>query len=181
MACALGASRCSVGRFQLAVSRTLPGARKQPYAVRNADDLMVATAGFGKSAITPIFTISSVDGTGLPLLRLFFNLMPARRKWAQLDTLPPEFLIDQYFNVPGVGLVVAGTLIRGVVQLNHQLLMGPNNQGKHGRTAKTGWPKQSARPPTAPEARPLGPGRPLWTREESPHRVGAGRGAAAAL
>ena len=24
-----------------------------------------------------------------------------------------------------------GTLIRGVVQLNHQLLMGPNNQGKH--------------------------------------------------
>jgi len=108
----------------------LPGARKQPYAVKNLDDLMVAVSGFGKSAITPMFSISSVDGTGVPLLRQFFNCMPARRKWAALDQLPPEFLIDQYFNVPGVGLVVAGTLIRGVVGLNHLLLMGPNNQGK---------------------------------------------------
>jgi hypothetical protein len=30
----------------------------------------------------------------------------------------------------GVGLVVAGTLLSGVVALNHSLLMGPNNQGK---------------------------------------------------
>ena len=32
--------------------------------------------------------------------------------------------------MPGVGLVVAGTLIRGVVGLNHLLLLGPNNQGR---------------------------------------------------
>ena len=108
----------------------LPGARKQPYAVRSLDDLVVACAGFGKSAITPIFTISCVSGVGVPLLRQFFNLMPTRRKWAELDSLPPEFLIDQYFNVPGVGLVVAGTLIRGVVGDQQLLLMGPNNQGK---------------------------------------------------
>jgi len=108
----------------------LPGARKQPYAVRSLDDLVLACAGFGKSAITPIFTISCVSGVGVPLLRQFFNLMPMRRKWLELDTLPPEFLIDQYFNVPGVGLVVAGTLIRGVVRDQQLLVMGPNNQGK---------------------------------------------------
>ena len=108
----------------------LPGARKQPYVVKSNDELMVAANGFGKSALCPIFCISSVDGTNVPLLRQFFNLMPSRRAWAAQDKLPTEFLIDQYFNVPGVGLVVAGTLLSGAVHVNHELLMGPNNQGK---------------------------------------------------
>jgi GTPase len=108
----------------------LPGARKQPYAVRGVEELMMAVRGFGKSAITPIFTISSVDGTNVPLLRQFFNLMPSRRSWVSTDQLPAEFLIDQFFNVVGVGLVVAGTLLSGLVTLNHQLLMGPDYQGR---------------------------------------------------
>ena len=69
-------------------------------------------------------------GTNVPLLRQFFNLMPSRRAWAAQSQQPPEFLIDQFFNVPGVGLVVAGTLLSGVVSLNHVLAMGPNNVGK---------------------------------------------------
>ena len=120
----------------------LPGARKQPYVVKSNDELMVAANGFGKSALCsreptalsrvsprhspsagksalcPIFCISSVDGTNVPLLRQFFNLMPSRRAWAAQDKLPTEFLIDQYFNVPGVGLVVAGTLLSGAVHVN---------------------------------------------------------------
>jgi len=108
----------------------LPGAKKQPYNVRDVDDLMIAARGFGRSAITPIFSISSVDGTNVPLLRQFFNLMPSRRSWVAQDQLPPEFLIDQHFNVPGVGVVVAGTLLTGVVTLNHALVMGPNSHGK---------------------------------------------------
>lgn len=115
---------------QLSRLLKLPGAKKQPYAVRNVDDLMIAARGFGRSAITPVFTISSVDGTNVPILRQFFNLMPSRRSWAAQDELPAEFLIDQFFTVPGVGLVVAGTLLTGHVTLNHLLLMGPNGQGK---------------------------------------------------
>jgi len=56
--------------------------------------------------------------------------MPSRRSWASQDQKPAEFLIDQYFNVGGVGLVVAGTLLSGVVTLNMPLMMGPNAQGK---------------------------------------------------
>ena len=115
---------------QLSRLLRLPGARKQPYAVRNVEDLMLAVRSFGKTAITPVFSISSVDGTNVPLLRQFFNLMPSRRSWAAQDQLPTEFLIDQFFTVPGVGLVVAGTLLTGVVTLNLSLLMGPNNHGK---------------------------------------------------
>ena len=59
----------------------MPGARRQPYAVRSTGELMVAARGFGKSAVTPVFCISSVDGTNVPLLRQFFNLMPSRRSW----------------------------------------------------------------------------------------------------
>jgi len=115
---------------QLSKLLKLPGARKQPYIVRNDDDLMLAVKGFGKSAIAPVFTISSVDGTNVPLLRRFFNLMPSRRSWAAQDKMPAEFLIDQFFNVPGSGLVLAGTLLSGLISLNHSLLMGPNSHGK---------------------------------------------------
>jgi len=115
---------------QLVRMLKLPGAKKQPYVIRSEDELMIAVRSFGRSAVAPIFTISSVDGTNVPLLRQFFNLMPSRRAWAAQSQQPPEFLIDQFFNVPGVGLVVAGTLLSGVVSLNHVLAMGPNNVGK---------------------------------------------------
>lgn len=72
----------------------LPGARKQPYTVRNLDDLMVAISGFGNSAITPMFTISSVDGTGVPLLRMARRAAPppallgsTAATWPQLRSL----------------------------------------------------------------------------------------------
>ena len=79
----------------------LPGARKQPYTVRNLDDLMVAISGFGNSAITPMFTISSVDGTGVPLLRMARRAAPppallgsTAATWPQprsLTIAPPSF------------------------------------------------------------------------------------------
>lgn len=115
---------------QLSRLLKLPGAKKQPYAVRTMDELMTAVRSFGRSALTPVFSISSVDGTNVPLLRDFFNLMPSRRPWAQQSAQPPEFLIDQHFTVPGVGHVVAGTLVSGVISLNQIVLMGPDTVGK---------------------------------------------------
>ena len=79
----------------------LPGARKQPYAIRDTHELMRVVQSFGKSAVTPVFSISSVSGVNVPLLRQFFNLMPSRKVWAESDHLPAEFLIDQFFNVAG--------------------------------------------------------------------------------
>lgn len=135
----------------------LPGARKQPYVVKSNDELMVAANGFGKSALCPIFCISSVDGTNVPLLRQFFNLMPSRRAWAAQDKLPTEFLIDQYFNVPGVGLVVAGTLLSGAVHVNHELLMGPNNQGKFNKVTIKSIPRLGHAPHSSQISHPASP------------------------
>ena len=53
---------------------------------------------------------SAVTGEGLDLVRLFFNLLPQRVDWAAAAAGLAEFVIDETFNVPGVGTVVAGTV-----------------------------------------------------------------------
>ena len=105
-----------------------PGARKQPYAVRSVDELMLAVRGFGKSAITR--SSRSRVSTALTS-RCYDRSSTCSRQGARgsLRTSCPRILIDQFFNVGGVGLVVAGTLLWRRL-LNHTLLMGPNNQGR---------------------------------------------------
>jgi len=59
-------------------------------------------------------------------VRLFYNLMPQRHRWAERQKEPAEFVVDETFTVPGVGTVVAGTLKKGVLSPNMTMLMGPD-------------------------------------------------------
>jgi GTPase len=78
-------------------------------------------------SIAPIFLVSSVDGRGLDHLRLFLNLLPQRHAWGEKEDEPVEFVIDEVFSVPGVGTVVAGTLLAGVLtETTPRLLVGPD-------------------------------------------------------
>ncbi|KAJ1623460.1 hypothetical protein T492DRAFT_883556 [Pavlovales sp. CCMP2436] len=47
--------------------------------------------------------------------------MDLLQRWAQRSDGAVEFLIDQFFNVPGIGTVVAGTLVSGVVTVGQTL------------------------------------------------------------
>mmetsp|Transcript_7483 Transcript_7483/g.18329 ORF Transcript_7483/g.18329 Transcript_7483/m.18329 type:complete len:689 (-) Transcript_7483:399-2465(-) len=107
----------------------VPGARKRPYQVRGMDDVVVASRAFRDGFVAPIFTISNVTGQDMDLLQTFINLMPARKRWAQRSDGAVEFLIDQFFNVPGIGTVVAGTLVSGVVTVGQTLQLGPDYTG----------------------------------------------------
>ncbi len=95
-----------------------------------------------------------MTGDGLELVRLFFNLLPQRQRWADkvsgcmfaaqneswacLGSLTAEghshaqvndaveFIIDETFQVAGVGVVVAGTVKRGTLVQGASLLLGPH-------------------------------------------------------
>ena len=59
-------------------------------------------------SLAPIFLTSSVTGQGLDHVRLFFNLLACRQRWAERENDAAEFVIDETFHVQGVGTVVAG-------------------------------------------------------------------------
>ena len=63
-------------------------------------------------------------GRGLDLVRMFYNLIPQRQRWADRARELPLFVIDETFGVPGVGTVVAGTVKRGVITTNSSFLLG---------------------------------------------------------
>jgi len=116
-----------------------PGVSKKPYLVRTPDDALLCARNMHADSLAPIFLTSAVTGTGLELVRLFYNLLPQRHRWAEKQREPAEFVIDETFSVPGVGTVVAGTVKRGVIAPNASLLLGPDpgDAGFHAVSVKS--------------------------------------------
>lgn len=105
-----------------------PGCRKIPVMVQNPDDVILAATNFATERLCPIFQVSNVQGTNLPLLKSFMNLlMPRATNYHDSD--PPEFQIDDHYSVPGVGTVVSGLTLKGVIRLNDVLCLGPDSLG----------------------------------------------------
>ncbi|KAN0050316.1 hypothetical protein ACTA71_003433 [Dictyostelium dimigraforme] len=106
-----------------------PGARKLPVVIKNQDDVVVAARNFVSDRVVPIFTVSNVTGENLDLLRMFLNLLPARKEWESLALKPAQLDIDSTWNVSGVGTVVSGTVMKGVITAGETLLIGPDDSG----------------------------------------------------
>ncbi|XP_075255104.1 GTP-binding protein 1-like isoform X2 [Convolutriloba macropyga] len=104
------------------------GCRKIPIFIQNTNDVVVTATNFTSERVCPIFQISNVTGENLHLLKMFLNLLSAR-SLPKADE-PAEFQIDDIYSVPGVGTVVAGTMLRGTVNLNDVLLLGPDSLGE---------------------------------------------------
>jgi len=92
--------------------------------------VVVAARNFLSERIAPIFCISNVSGQNLDMLRLFLNLLPARREWEQLQEKPVQFDIDAHWSVPGVGTVISGTVMSGTIGINDTVLLGPDQSGE---------------------------------------------------
>lgn len=66
-------------------------------------------------SVTPIFTLSSVSGESLDLLKVFLNILPPLTNSKEQEELMQqltEFQVDEIYTVPEVGTVVGGTLSR---------------------------------------------------------------------
>ncbi|XP_030627801.1 GTP-binding protein 2 [Chanos chanos] len=129
-------TKSTVERTVRQLERTLkqPGCNKVPMLVSNADDAVTAAQQFAQSpSITPIFTLSSVSGESLELLKVFFNILPPLSNSKEQEELMQqltEFQVDEIYTVPDVGTVVGGTLYSGICREGEQLVVGPTDDGQ---------------------------------------------------
>ncbi|MCG3108407.1 Elongation factor 1-alpha [Metallosphaera sp. J1] len=101
----------------------IPGINRLAMEVEDEGDVLNGIIGIRSKRVVPIFKVSNVTGQGLDLLIKFLNLLPPRRSTPSSD---PLVYIDETYNVPGVGPVVLGSVIRGKVSINDSLLIGPS-------------------------------------------------------
>eukprot|EP01138_Halocafeteria_seosinensis_P011146 gb/GECG01011383.1/.p1 GENE.gb/GECG01011383.1/~~gb/GECG01011383.1/.p1 ORF type:complete len:572 (+),score=75.20 gb/GECG01011383.1/:1-1716(+) len=142
------------------LNKVLKHVRKMAYRIERDADVDKAAESILTERITPVLMVSNVTGEGLDHMRsLLRKLRPrvsggvissvgggaiqvrgkveesksgseAEKAVVADDTGPGEVVIDSIFNVPGVGTVVAGTVIRGSISTNSTMLVGPNGVGE---------------------------------------------------
>ena len=74
----------------------------------------------------PIISISSKTGENIDKLKIYLTKLKKIYKLSNFN-YSPFFTIESKYNVVGVGTVVAGKLLRGNINKNDKLLLGPIN------------------------------------------------------
>ncbi|KAG1941579.1 GTP-binding protein 2 [Pimephales promelas] len=130
--CAKGTVERTVRQLERILKQ--PGCNKVPMVVSSTDDAVTAAQKFAQSpSITPIFTLSSVSGESLDVLKVFFNILPPLSNSKEQEELMQqltEFQVDEIYTVPDVGTVVGGTLYSGICREGEQLVVGPTDDGE---------------------------------------------------
>lgn len=107
---------------------------KRPFDVRTEQD--IATCMGKLSTLAPMISTSCVTGEGMDLLKKMLFSLPKRRRHEQKMQRPFEFLVDDIFNVPGVGSVVSGFVNAGNLTIgsNADVFIGPTDDGTFMKT-----------------------------------------------
>jgi elongation factor 1-alpha len=111
-----------------------PEVGKRPFAVRSENDV---TTVIGKlHTLAPMIEISCVTGTGINLLQKMLFSLPKRRRHESKVSRKFEFLVEDIFNVPGVGAVLSGFVNAGelTVGSNCHVYVGPTDDGTFMKT-----------------------------------------------
>jgi len=111
-----------------------PDIGKKPYAVKNEKDIETCIGNL--HSLTPILETSCVTGHGIDLLQKLLFALPKRRRHEKKVNRPFEFLVEEIFNVPGVGGVVSGFVNAGelAVGANSHVYVGPTDDGSFMKT-----------------------------------------------
>lgn len=105
------------------------GVNRRPMIIKSKEDIQTCAENLVSDRICPIFTCSSVNGTGIPEIISFISQLNNRDKQNKLLKGPDdlvEFDINENFMVSGIGLVVSGLVKAGTIKPNTQLLLGPD-------------------------------------------------------
>lgn len=111
-----------------------PDIGKKAFEIRNEED--IATCMGKLNSLAPVISTSCVTGEGIDLLKKMLFTLPKRRKHEKKLQRPFEFLVDDIFNVPGVGSVVSGFVNAGslTVGANANVYVGPIEDGSFIKT-----------------------------------------------
>uniref|UniRef100_A0A3B1JVF2 GTP binding protein 2 n=1 Tax=Astyanax mexicanus TaxID=7994 RepID=A0A3B1JVF2_ASTMX len=97
-----------------------PGCNKVPLVVSSTDDAVTAAQQFAQSpSITPIFTLSSVSGENLELLKVFFNILPPLSNSKEQEELMQQLTEFQW-----------SSGLNGICREGEQLVVGPTDEGQ---------------------------------------------------
>jgi small GTP-binding protein len=111
-----------------------PEVGKKPFQVRNEED--IATCMDKLHTLAPMIETSCVTGEGIDLLQKMLFSLPKRRRHESKVDRSFEFLVEDIFNVPGVGAVVSGFVNAGelTVGAHCHVYVGPTDDGSFMKT-----------------------------------------------
>ena len=111
-----------------------PDVGKRPFAVKNEQD--IATCVGKLNSLAPVIETSCVTGEGIELLQKLLFSLPKRRRHENKVNRPFEFLVEDIFNVPGVGGVVSGFVNAGELTVGSScnIFVGPTDDGTFMKT-----------------------------------------------
>uniref|UniRef100_A0A3B4GQA5 GTP-binding protein 2-like n=1 Tax=Pundamilia nyererei TaxID=303518 RepID=A0A3B4GQA5_9CICH len=125
-------SRGTVERTVRQLERVLkqPGCNKVPMVVLNPDDAVSAAQQFTQSTcITPIFTLSSVSGENLDLLKVFLNILPPLSNSKEQEELMQQ-LTDAVHYTKNSLCLCDGLCFSGMCREGERLVVGPTDEGR---------------------------------------------------
>jgi len=107
---------------------------RKPFGISNEDN--IATCIGKLHILAPIIESSCVTGAGMDLIRKLLFALPKRRHHENKAKRPFEFLVEDIFNVPGVGGVVSGFVNAGELTVGSgcQVYVGPCDDGTFMKT-----------------------------------------------
>lgn len=76
----------------------------------------------------PIFSVSNKTGESIDFLRRYLYDLPVRKVnivETAMESEDPLFCVDNFFQVKGVGNVISGKLLRGRIEKNQRMMIGP--------------------------------------------------------
>lgn len=104
--------------------------------VNSLGDAVELGAKLDESNLVPIFCTSCITGLGLTNLYAFMNNFPPLLNSCDLSRAANqsvELLVDETFDVPGIGTVVSGLVIEGTVREKDEMWIGPDNESNFSR------------------------------------------------
>lgn len=103
------------------------------YKVTSIGEATIVGSTFRESSskLLPIFFTSCVTKSGMDCLYAFFNVLPPKLNSIELNNAvsePAELQVDETFELPGIGTVVSGLIIKGVIREGDEMWIGPSDQ-----------------------------------------------------